>query len=119
VPLISLSYSMQIAYLVSFAIVIHVTLFGCQGAHGAAHGTFPEQVVPWKLDTEDDLRHSEKIWVVFLRLGVISTTRTVGVEHRMFSLERRWSSRTFRYGYLVTTSPPLPSTPSAPPSLSG
>jgi len=22
-----------------------------------------------------------------------------------FSLERRWSSRTFRYGYLVTTSP--------------
>ena len=31
----------------------------------------------------------------------------------MFSLERRWSSRTFRYGYLVTTSPQsltLPST---------
>ena len=30
-----------------------------------------------------------------------------------FSLERRWSSRTFRYGYLVTTSPQsliLPST---------
>jgi len=22
-----------------------------------------------------------------------------------FALERRWSSRTFRYGYLVTTSP--------------
>ena len=33
--------------------------------------------------------------------------------------ERRCSSRTFRYGYLVTTSPPLPSTPSAPPSLAG
>ena len=32
------------------------------------------------------------------------------------SLERRWSSRTFRYGYLVTTSPPLPTTPSASPS---
>ena len=32
---------------------------------------------------------------------------------RFFSLERRWSSRTFRYGYLVTTSPQsliLPST---------
>jgi len=27
------------------------------------------------------------------------------------SLERRWSSRTFRYGYLVTTSSPLPSIP--------
>ena len=34
----------------------------------------------------------------------------------LFSLERRWSSRTFRYGYLVTTSPQsltLPSTPSS------
>ena len=34
----------------------------------------------------------------------------------IFSLERRWSSRTFRYGYLVTTSPQsltLPSTPSS------
>ncbi len=27
-------------------------------------------------------------------------------------LERRWSSRTFRYGYLVTTSPQLPDLPS-------
>ena len=33
------------------------------------------------------------------------------------SLERRWSSRTFRYGYLVTTSPQLSSLPSAAPSL--
>ena len=28
------------------------------------------------------------------------------------SLERRWSSRTFRYGYLVTTSPQLLTLPS-------
>ena len=28
------------------------------------------------------------------------------------SLERRWSSRTFRYGYLVTTSPQSPDPPS-------
>ena len=28
-------------------------------------------------------------------------------------LERRGSSRTFQYGYLVTTSPPLPGIPSA------
>ena len=33
------------------------------------------------------------------------------------SLERRWSSRTFRYGYLVTTSPQLSDLPSAAPSL--
>ena len=33
------------------------------------------------------------------------------------SLERRWSSRTFRYGYLVTTSPQLSNLPSAAPSL--
>ena len=33
------------------------------------------------------------------------------------SLERRWSSRTFRYGYLVTTSPQLSISPSAAPSL--
>ena len=34
-----------------------------------------------------------------------------------FSLERRWSSRTFRYGYLVTTSPQSSVPPSAAPSL--
>ena len=35
----------------------------------------------------------------------------------LISLERRWSSRTFRYGYLVTTSPQLSNLPSAAPSL--
>ena len=35
------------------------------------------------------------------------------------SLERRWSSRTFRYGYLVTTSPQLSVPPSAAPSVNG
>ena len=34
----------------------------------------------------------------------------------LISLERRWSSRTFRYGYLVTTSPQLSDLPSAAPS---
>ena len=33
------------------------------------------------------------------------------------SLERRWSSRTFRYGYLVTTSPQLSGLPSTAPSF--
>ena len=35
----------------------------------------------------------------------------------LISLERRWSSRTFRYGYLVTTSPQLSAPPSTAPSL--
>ena len=34
-----------------------------------------------------------------------------------YSLERRWSSRTFRYGYLVTTSPQSSIPPSTAPSL--
>jgi len=33
------------------------------------------------------------------------------------SLERRWSSRTFRYGYLVTTSSQSLAPPSTAPSL--
>ena len=33
-----------------------------------------------------------------------------------FSIERRWSSRRFSYGYLVTTSPQLPAPPSTAPS---
>ena len=37
--------------------------------------------------------------------------------HDSHSLERRWSSRTFRYGYLVTTSPQLLIPPSAAGSL--
>ena len=36
---------------------------------------------------------------------------------RFFSLERRWSSRTFRYGYLVTTSPQLLTLPSTAASI--
>ena len=35
----------------------------------------------------------------------------------LFSLERRWSSRTFRYGYLVTTSPQSSIPPSTTSSL--
>ena len=35
----------------------------------------------------------------------------------MFSLERRWSSRRFPYGYLVTTSPQSLTPPSAPAPL--
>ena len=46
-------------------------------------------------------------------------TKTV-IQPLLVSLERRWSSRTFRYGYLVTTSPQLSILPStAPPLLLG
>ena len=37
----------------------------------------------------------------------------------LISIERRWSSRTFRYGYLVTTSPQSLASPSAIPPFSG
>ena len=39
------------------------------------------------------------------------------IEKDLFSLERRWSIRTFPYGYLVTTSPQSLITPSEHPSL--
>ena len=48
-----------------------------------------------------------------------STTRNFDWILRLnrFSLERRWSSRTFRYGYLVTTSPQSSTPPSTAASL--
>ena len=48
-----------------------------------------------------------------LSYAPISTLKNKQYKSNSFSLERRWSSRTFRYGYLVTTSPQsliLPST---------
>ena len=40
-------------------------------------------------------------WCCYCR----TTDKCECLQSRFFSLERRWSSRTFRYGYLVTTSP--------------
>ena len=56
---------------------------------------------------------------IFLRLSPSFETQdsTVYKTLTSSSLERRWSSRTFRYGYLVTTSPQLSVPPSAAPSL--
>ena len=42
---------------------------------------------------------------------------TFSLQPTSYLLERRWSSRTFRYGYLVTTSPQLSIPPSAAPSF--
>jgi len=40
-----------------------------------------------------------------------STSRNFACKVPGFSVERRWSSRRFPYGYLVTTSSQLPATP--------
>ena len=53
----------------------------------------------------------------FQSLIVILENSTVYKTLTSSSLERRWSSRTFRYGYLVTTSPQLSVLPSAAPSF--
>ena len=61
--------------------------------------------------------HSSKLDVPFsFRLLLLIDNQTVKNLYSI-SLERRWSSRTFRYGYLVTTSPQLSNLPSAAPSL--
>ena len=60
------------------------------------------RVGPWKLNNKLEI-HSD------LGYELLSFTH--------FSIERRWSSRTFRYGYLVTTSPQLSNPPSAAPSI--
>ena len=43
--------------------------------------------------------------VSLLRSVQIHQRNKTYISDQFFSLERRWSSRTFRYGYLVTTSP--------------
>ena len=59
---------------------------------------------PWKLN---NIRFAEtfvSLWPSSIVINVLSwTTRCHLSIHRTFSIERRWSSRTFRYGYLVTT----------------
>ena len=51
----------------------------------------------------------------FLRYRRVLTVHKIAKNFEVrqnFSLERRWSSRTFRYGYLVTTSPQSSTPPS-------
>ena len=63
--------------------------------------------VPSKLNNANLIKH------LLLTLGHYK----ISLAYLEVSLERRWSSRTFRYGYLVTTSPQLSNPPSAAPSL--
>ena len=60
------------------------------------------------------LSYTPIIWVFNVLIKVHwKINNKISLDLNSFSLERRWSSRTFRYGYLVTTSPQsliLPST---------
>ncbi len=56
------------------------------------------------------------LFELFVLPCLTSSRNLTTLSSNYFSLERRWSSRTFRYGYLVTTSPQssiLPSTTSS------
>ena len=61
-------------------------------------------------------RH-QKYDVIYSGLSLVLINNSTVNNLYSISLERRWSSRTFRYGYLVTTSPQLSVPPSAAPSL--
>ena len=50
-------------------------------------------------------------YVAIVMLNSLSQRKLVIAPAHAISLERRWSSHTFRYGYLVTTSPQLPTLP--------
>ena len=76
---------------------------------------------------KDHLRHNvskvkakrcSRLCKLCCTLNTLSCVPTIGLLKyylvvSRFSLERRWSSRTFRYGYLVTTSPQSSTPPSA------
>ena len=55
--------------------------------------------------------------LTFLRYFLFWQLNSNATPYFFSSLERRWSSRRFSYGYLVTTSPQLSDLPSAAPSL--
>ena len=68
------------------------------------------------------------VWILAPRLGFYRYALSIYAHLQLreswlqcgltkLSLERRWSSRTFRYGYLVTTSPQSRTLPWQPPSL--
>ena len=54
---------------------------------------------PWKSNNKWFLKYPSNLFVCF-RLSISASQYFREVT---FSIERRWSSRTFRYGYLVTT----------------
>ena len=67
--------------------------------------------IPKNWTTIESVRNLALCFWVFLSVKPFSTVYTLlnvpvcanHVSDQRFSIERRWSSRTFRYGYLVTT----------------
>ena len=57
---------------------------------------FKDLTDPWKLNNKSSIRAS-------LKTSLVKSTPRSPWKDLMVSIERRWSSRTFRYGYLVTT----------------
>ena len=73
---------------------------------------FPKRFgISWCISVEDATEKAKLSRCTYMKHSTVFKTLTFS------SLERRWSSRTFRYGYLVTTSPQLSIPPSAAPSL--
>ena len=73
---------------------------------------FPKRFgISWCISVEDATEKAKLSRCTYMKHSTVFKTLTSS------SLERRWSSRTFRYGYLVTTSPQLSIPPSAAPSL--
>ena len=85
----------------------------------------PTFIIGWVIDrkTESYAVFISQILVIFLCRSFLNCclTHCTELRHRpfagtgetvcKFSIERRWSSRRFPYGYLVTTSSQLPTTP--------
>ena len=89
---------------------------------------FPKRFgISWCISVEDATEKAKLSRCTYMKHSTVFKTLTssvlVGLIQLLMqltypiSLERRWSSRTFRYGYLVTTSPQLSIPPSAAPSL--
>ena len=64
--------------------------------------------------THDRIDTGQIIFLMFFTVSCFTLyQKPINTQTLTFLLERRWSSRTFRYGYLVTTSPQLSVLPSA------
>ena len=62
--------------------------------------TIQELFGPWILN---NIHFAANLSVNPLTLSIVKTLQRRRLTRCTFSIERRWSSRTFRYGYLVTT----------------
>jgi len=76
----------------------------------AAWGSQAPQPCRWKVCRLPEDRSSSHTRSPVRRAGVDLSQRPVSPACD-FSIERRWSSRRFPYGYLVTTSSQLPASP--------